>query len=327
MGRASRCSKPPSQKKRAPAQRRNHPYFHVHEHKLRDGPTLGELRRDYATINSTSSDFVEYSEFKVITFDHLDPTRHHVLLGPDGSVLGYYIPAEDVTPRLPTDFHSTLSHLVKDLPSIGKGEEDKNMTRRRGIRDSRTYVSSRGCRAKNILDYSASYKKDNHKGGRGEAVVRHCQPLWDFAGTVYKKVAKKYAEDLDHHDIPMQQFHLAPLAKPFTALTINRGSPDSPVVSQPHRDVKDAYFQLSLLFPFGSYKEGHGDLILWELKKIVRLKPGSLFFFPAHLITHSNTPVTIGERDSLVAYTREEMKTYYVKQGVEGVRTRLRVNT
>src|ERR1700694_3540873 len=78
MGRASRCSKPPSQKKRAPAQRQNHPYFHVHEHKLRDGPTLGELRRDYATINSTSSDFVEYSEFKVITFDHLDPTRHHV---------------------------------------------------------------------------------------------------------------------------------------------------------------------------------------------------------------------------------------------------------
>jgi hypothetical protein len=299
--------------------------LHVHVHKLRDVPTLGKLRSDFATTNSPSSNFVDSSEFEVITFDHVDPTRHHVLLGPDRRVLGYYVPPEDVTPRLRTGLHSTLLGLVKDLPSIVKTEED-NMTRRRGIKDSRTYVSSRGCRAQDILKYSARYKKDNANGGRREAVVQHCQPLWDFAGTVYKKVAKKSAEDLEHHDIPMKQFHLAPLAKPFTALTINRGSRDSPVVSRPHRDVKDAYFQLSLLFPFGTYEEGQGNLILWELKRIVRLRPGSLFFFPAHSITHSNTPVTVGERHSLVAYTREEMETYYVKQGAEGVRTRSPVN-
>jgi hypothetical protein len=185
-------------------------------------------------------------------------------------------------------------------------------------------VSSCGYRVENILGYSARYKKDNAKGGKGEALVQHCQPLWDMARSIYQKIAKKSSEDINHHDIAMRQFHLTPLANLFTGLTINCGSLDSPV-SKPHRDVKDPYFQMSCLFPFGNFEEGHGDVILWELRKIIRLRPGSLFFCPAHLITHSNTPVTVGERHSLVAYTREEMQKYYVKQGAKNVRTRLPV--
>jgi Oxygenase domain of the 2OGFeDO superfamily len=324
MGRAPRV-RPASQQKRLPAQRRNHPYLHVHEHKLYDVPTLGALRDAFEATNGPPSAFSDSSRFEVITFDHHDPTRHHLLHGMDGGILGYYVPPEFLAQRLATDFLSTLQCLVKDLPSIGKTEEDKNAARRRGIPNSRTYASSRGYRAENILEYSARFKKDNAQGGKGSTLVQHCQPLWNIAGLIYKKIAKKSSEDIDHHDILIQQFHLAPLAKPFTALTINCGSLDSPVVSQPHRDVKDAYFQMSCLFPFGNFEEGQGDVILWELRKIIRLRPGSLFFFPAHLITHSNTPVTAGERHSLVAYTREEIKMYYVKQGLENVRTRLPV--
>jgi len=53
-----------------------------------------------------------------------------------------------------------------------------------------------------------------------------------------------------------------------------------------------------------------GDLICWELKVIVELKPGDMFFFPAHLITHSNTEVK-GERHSLVAFTQQKVLNWF----------------
>jgi hypothetical protein len=75
----------------------------------------------------------------------------------------------------------------------------------------------------------------------------------------------------------------------------------------------------------GNY-EG-GDLVLWELERIIELRPGDLFFFPAHLVTHCNTPVN-GVRHSLVAFTRQEIirwmgKEYgYVEDKMKDVKRR-----
>ena len=105
---------------------------------------------------------------------------------------------------------------------------------------------------------------------------------------------------------------ITPLTYPFVAMMINTGSPDDPVIFDPHRDVLDAFYGVACLYAFGDYKGG--NLILWELQKVIELNAGDAFLFPAHLITHSNTEV-IGERHSLVAYTREEIFKYYIRDG------------
>jgi hypothetical protein len=338
MGRV-RQHVPASRKNRSPAQRKRQqqrkqetqpqqvvhfdPYANVKKHNLWGVPTLGQLRDLYTTTNSPAPDASSCLDFEHIYFDDGDyPEQFHLLHGKDGGPLGFYVPPEYVSPRLPSNWMDTLIDLAKDLPPLEPSQEAKNLESRRGIPNSRTYASWRAYRAADILAYSARYQKDNEKDGKGEALVRHCQPLWELGGSVYKEIASKSHTEMDRPElIP---FHVAPLAKPFTAMTINCGSSDSPVVSKPHRDVQDAFFQMSCLFPFG-YFRGGGAVVMWELKKIIHLRPMSLFFFPAHLITHSNTPVDEGDRGSLVGYMKEEMAKYLFKQGATQIRTRLPV--
>jgi len=87
--------------------------------------------------------------------------------------------------------------------------------------------------------------------------------------------------------------------------------------------VQDAFFHVSCLFPFGDFQGG--ELILWELKRIIALKPGDAFLFPAHLITYSNTSV-LGERHSLVGYTKEDILKFYIRHGAKNVKARLPVD-
>jgi hypothetical protein len=114
--------KPPSQKHRSQTQRRQHSYLYVHKRKLHDVPCLGDLRRAFTTKNRAPAKSSDSSQFDVIAFDHLDPTRHHLLYGTDAGILGYYVPPEYLASGLPTDFLSTLDALVQGLPSIGKSD-------------------------------------------------------------------------------------------------------------------------------------------------------------------------------------------------------------
>jgi predicted 2-oxoglutarate/Fe(II)-dependent dioxygenase YbiX len=84
--------------------------------------------------------------------------------------------------------------------------------------------------------------------------------------------------------------------------SVNIESNTSPVETMPHRDLNDFFFTMSCLIPFGEF-EG-GDLILWEAQIVVKLHAEDLFFFPAHLFTHSNTSVE-GVRHSVIAFTSE----------------------
>ena len=59
-------------------------------------------------------------------------------------------------------------------------------------------------------------------------------------GAVYKSLWPKAFKDMTYTDILPDD--VAPLTYPFVALTINTGSPDDPVVSEPHRDVLDAFY-------------------------------------------------------------------------------------
>jgi Oxygenase domain of the 2OGFeDO superfamily len=294
--------------------------FNAVEIKLLDVPPLGALRQNFSPQNGATPDPSLLSTFSTVP---LSSERHTIIVGKDGGLLGYHIPASHFASVVTPEFTETLVCLLKDLPPV---PIKHNMENRRQIPQTRTYMASRGCRSEDVLKFSSQYVKDNEKGGKGRAFVQHCTPLWETIGTLYKSLWPKAFRDMTHTEILPD--HVAPLAYPFMSLTINIGSIESPVVSQPHCDVGDAFYGVSCLYTFGKFTGG--ELVLWELKRIVPLKSGDVFLFPAHLITHSNTSV-VGERHSLVAYTKEEILKYYCRHnekpliGSKQIRTRLKV--
>ncbi len=66
-----------------------------------------------------------------------------------------------------------------------------------------------------------------------------------------------------------------------------------------------AKYGISCLCPLGDFQGG--EVVLWELKTKVVLRPGDLLFLRDNLITHSNCPVKEGVRHSIVAFTRQDM--------------------
>jgi hypothetical protein len=74
----------------------------------------------------------------------------------------------------------------------------------------------------------------------------------------------------------------------------------NPVVTKEHRDIQGFLYGLSCLCPFGFYTRG--ELVLWDIGAIVELRRGDLFYFPDHLIYHSNRAAT-GVHHSVVAFT------------------------
>jgi hypothetical protein len=317
---------PSSQKHRSSYQRQRNwqhispaLYSDVKKRNLWDVKDLGQLRNDFKTKNAPPLS-LDTSEFERIVFPTGDdPTQHHLLHGQDGGILGYYIPAAYFTARLGKDFFPTLISLIENLPMLPPSELNKNVTDRpRKIPNSRTYASLRGYRTEDVIENTVRYAKDNKNDGKAEKLVEYSLPLWQIVGSIFKDVAPKSYRNIHHPErLPS---HIRALGDPFTALTINSGSKDYPVVSAPHRDVLDAFYAMSCLLALGEFQGG--ELILWELKKIISLKSGDIFIFPAHLITHSNTPVT-GIRHSMVAYTKEELLKYFVRQGAEDIKTRL----
>ena len=94
-------------------------------------------------------------------------------------------------------------------------------------------------------------------------------------------------KELNGHDLPDG---LYPLAGKFMGCIVNIHHGESSVQTKIHRDVKERPFIPSCLCPIGDFTGG--NLILWELRTVVELKAGDLFFFPDSLIHHSNEPVT-----------------------------------
>ena len=90
-----------------------------------------------------------------------------------------------------------------------------------------------------------------------------------------------------------------PLCGPWMGCAVNLAV-DTPVETTPHRDLMGFPEGMSCLCPFGEFLEG--GLILWELKAVVELRRGDLFFFMDHLINHSNEKA-YGQRHSVVAFT------------------------
>ena len=89
---------------------------------------------------------------------------------------------------------------------------------------------------------------------------------------------------------------------PWIICAVNIAVDGIPVETLPHRDVQGFLYGLSCLCPFGEFRDR--GLILWELEAVIELERGDLFFFPDHLINHSNEKV-YGIRNSIVAFMED----------------------
>ena len=85
---------------------------------------------------------------------------------------------------------------------------------------------------------------------------------------------------------------------------INIAIDDIPIEILSYHDIQGFLYGLSYLCPFGEFRDG--GLILWELEAVIELERGDLFFFPDHLINHSNEKV-YGIRNSIVAFMEDRI--------------------
>ena len=85
----------------------------------------------------------------------------------------------------------------------------------------------------------------------------------------------------------------------WTGCAVNVAVDHRPVQTQVHRDVQGFINGMSCLCPFGMFSAG--GMVLWELRAVVKLNRGHLFFFTDHLINHSNEKAW-GPRHSVVAF-------------------------
>ena len=74
-------------------------------------------------------------------------------------------------------------------------------------------------------------------------------------------------------------------------------------ILQHHQDWKDIKSAPNAVVLYGNW-EG-GDLVLWQVRSIIELKPGDAFFFMGSLIAHGNTKIKSGIRNSVNLFTHK----------------------
>lgn len=77
-------------------------------------------------------------------------------------------------------------------------------------------------------------------------------------------------------------------------------------VLQPHQDwknMKDIQSVPNAVVPYGDY-DGR-DLVLWQAKYVIELRPGDALLFMGSLICHGNTKITRGVRNSVNLFTHQ----------------------
>ena len=134
------------------------------------------------------------------------------------------------------------------------------------------------------------------------------EALWSKMSTHFEVLFPSAYKDAVNHELPEG---LSPLAGAFMGCVVNVQQEDCAVKIEIHQDVRERPFIPSCLAPVGDFQGG--DLILWELRTVVELKPGDVFFFYDSLVHHSNETVQ-GTRHSIVAFTQQNMWDYWKRK-------------
>ena len=148
---------------------------------------------------------------------------------------------------------------------------------------------------------SEDLKKD---GPAGLEFLKANQCLWNELSDILGGIAPSVYKSFLRYPLPKDTPRFCTA---WAGCVVNLGDQD-PVQTRPHKDRKESKYGLSCIVPVGDYTGG--ALICYELGLIIDLEPGSCFFFPDAIITHSNEDV-VGERSSIVAFTQENLFHYW----------------
>lgn len=211
----------------------------------------------------------------------------------DGGVVGYLVPARLVD--------QCLTHVEKletwvDEFSNGLPKNEDPCTgvlcvRRyaRGVKDNKGFV----------LSLSSDYRDD---GPAAHKFLEYSELLWKRAFELFPAHHhQRILRDLTQHPLNEGEDRLC---GPWIGCAVNVAVDGKPVQTRPHRDVQRFLSGMSCLCPFGTFTGG--GLVLWELKAVVEVKRGDLFFFMDHLVNHSNEKA-YGLHHSVVAFTEHEI--------------------
>jgi predicted 2-oxoglutarate/Fe(II)-dependent dioxygenase YbiX len=260
--------------------------------------SLGDLRLHYkpqTTHVITSALKRQYRQGKFTHLKH-DPQKHTLIYGYDNAIIGYRIPAEDVKQN------ESLLAAVQALSEDAQLQESarKQTSTYRGKYISRNYCVWAPYAAQPFI--SAHFRED---GVSAQRFMADTEGLWNTMSRHFEVLFLSAYKEAVNHALPDGLF---PLAGAFMGFAINVQQEDSSVQTEIHRDVQERPYVPSCLCPIGDYRGG--DLILWELRTVVELKPGDLFYFYDSLIHHSNEEVE-GTRHSIVAFTQQNMFDYW----------------
>jgi hypothetical protein len=254
--------------------------------------TLGELRSNFSPRHvpistHTSDSMADFQRVK------MDAKRPLFIYGKDGGLIAYRTNLKD--PKI----LDTLTQSIRELP----GATNRKF---RGI-DRGTHSTRHYCIWCPYAKTPFISKELREDGEAGLEFLKKNIGLWNYLSDVLGGICPSVYKMFLRYPLPM---NMKRFCTAWAGCVVNVGTSD-PVQTAPHRDVKESKYGYSCIVTAGDYTGG--ALICYDLKLIIELPPGSCFFFPDSLITHSNENV-VGERSSVVAFTQENMFHYWKRK-------------
>jgi len=253
---------------------------------------LGDLRKRFTPRHiplstDISNSITDFQRVKI------DEDRPLFIYGKDGGLIAYRTTLKN------RKLLVTLTQSIRELP-CPVNRKFRGIDR--GTRRTRYY-----CVWSPYAKTPFVSKELQEDGDAGLDFLRKNVDLWNHLSDVLAGIAPSAYKTFLRYPLPnkLQRFCTA-----WAGCAANIGTLD-PVQTEAHRDVKESKFGYSCIVTAGDFTGG--ALICYELKLIIELPPGSCFFFPDSLITHSNENV-LGERSSVVAFTQENMFHYWKRK-------------
>jgi len=254
--------------------------------------TLGDLRSHYS---SKHKELPEELLKGTDTFERIecDSSRRLYIYGKDGGLIACRVPLND------QGILNTLTESLRELP-------DRTNHKFRGI-DRGDYSTRHYCIwcPYSLVPFVSKELQEDAEAGL--EFLKKNTKLWNKMSNVLGQISPSSYKRFMRYPLPKG---LPRFCTAWAGCVVNLGR-DDPVQTKPHRDVKESIFGFSCVVPAGDYKGG--ALILYDLKMVIELAPGDMFFFPDSLIHHANE-ATFGNRSSIVAFTQENLFDYWKRK-------------
>lgn len=259
--------------------------------------SLGQLRLDFKPCHTPLHPATLRKEFNFTRYP-TDTTRPLEIVGSDGGLLCYRVPCDD------TELANNIHQWIKILPPKHCSVKTKGISRG-------GYISRHYClwSPYSLLPmYSSELKQD---GPAGQKFIDDCKPLWDKMTVLLGSKCPGIFKEFQKFPVLKGQKRLCGA---WMGCVINDGG-TNPGKTNVHRDVREARYGISCAYSTGNYTGG--GLILYDLGIIVDTNPGDMILLPDVILHHANEAV-LGERNSIVAFTQENMFDYWKRElGIE----------